>query len=425
LWQVQDSSLRIGFADLALLVLFCYLFKRKNPDFKFFSNWQSVFSGVLLILLSLSKIVSLFWFEPEFIALGWWAINLGLILILLGFKNIKLFWLEILLLCLFLAPLKPILAWIFDLRVPTAIAATFGLHYFGLEVVRNGSLISMAARAVDVNQGCTALDLLTQTYKFVILIFLGFSLSSVQKLKICLLSLLIPFSISVLRVMLLTIIVSDRPAFVYWHTGGGGNWFALASLLICGFAWLKVIGNISTVKFEAVNIPSVSSLQRFSLIFLAATFLVIFGSSFINPAIAKRDVSPYQFPNKLANSSSASNYIYSPVTGRENQGDGGYYAHNLRVYYFDQDNHSVTFILEYLIGTNGNVSDLYSASFAKPDINLQKVGFSEKNSYLFGQDQKNAYFTTCLFSNSISRVNPIPWREELQDLDRFSQNLTN
>ena len=427
IYQLKDSSLRVSLADLALLILFGYLFKRKHPDFKFSSNWQSSLSGVLLILLTLAKITNLFWFEPEFIALGWWLINLGLIMILLGYKNIKFFWGEILLICLFLAPLKPILAWIFDLRIPTAVVATFGLHYLGMDVSRIGSIIIASTRAVDVNQGCTALDLLTQTYKLVILLSMAFSLTRLQWLKLHLVSLGVPFVISVLRVMLLTVIVSDRSAFTYWHTGGGGNWFALMSLLICVFAWLKIIDNLSSVKFSGINISQISTLQKSSLSFLAVISLIILLSSFGNPAIARREVSAYDFPLVLAASNSSQALPLTQSADRKNSEDFRDRLHSARIYEFNRDNHPVTLELRYLVGTTGNLSDRIRSLFsdANTEINFKQADLPGVGSYQFWQIQNYAHLSTCLFADGVSRIRPVPLRAGFQDLTQFKQNLIN
>lgn len=404
LWQVNDPEFRLSFSNLVLLAAFIYLWRpRPQTD----QSLPIISLGLAIALLLRST--SLFWFETDLWAITWWIFNLILVWLCLGFKQICQYWRQFLLLNLFLAPLSPLLAGLLNLRIPTAIAATFGLHYLGFEASRLGSLIFLPQGVVDVNQGCTALDLLIQTYRLLILLGMAVTSSQVNWFKIHLAALGIPFIFSVVRVMLLVVIVRDRPAFDYWHTGGGSNWFALGSLLLTGFCWLKTLGDQAdfTIQMPTPSYLSRSRQRALSLIATLSVSLLI--ASWFNPQIGSREVADYKFPTTIAHSQSSQTIPTSTSADRIQAAQTYQIPPNL------------TLNLQYLLGTRGNLVDRYQ-NLIKPNTKITNHQIPSGTYHTWQQDQTH-HLSTCLFSDRTTRVAPRTLKQEILEHPNLAHHL--
>ncbi|MDX1977336.1 MAG: archaeosortase/exosortase family protein [Pseudanabaenaceae cyanobacterium bins.68] len=396
-WQITDPTFKVSLSDLVVLAGFIYLWR---PQVNLNQAWPIVAMSLAIALLL--KSTTLFWFEPDLWATAWWLFNLCLVWLCWGNRRMPSYWRQLLLLNLFIAPIDPLAAWLINLRIPTAIAANFGLHYLGFEASRAGSLIFLPQGTVDVNQGCTALDLLIQTYRLVILLGMAVPISWQNWLKIHLVSVGIPFLVSVLRVMLLALIVRDRPAFHYWHTGGGGNWFALGSLLLTGIGWLKILGDQANFQFKPFNLPTLPRSRQICLSLVASLSLTLLIASWFNPQIGSRDVSSYSFPPALAHSQSSqplANLAAEPPV-------------QIPAAHTYQFPGNITLDLQYLVGTRGDLSDRYQ-SLIKPETKITTGQLNSSTSYQTWQQDQTQHFSTCLFSDRSSRVSPRTFHQEI------------
>lgn len=172
------------------------------------------------------------------------AISLGLLAS--GYQGLKQYQSELTMLLLTALPpglVDKLAEW--DLL--TARSSHFLLHYLGLDVYRNGSLISVGSTAIDntvnVAKSCAGSVTMVQLWVLAIIGIFLLPTKLWQKFTIPVVAMASAYFVNVIRVAILAAIVTNKPVFTYWHEGLGGQIFPIAAIvlwgLICKFLILR------------------------------------------------------------------------------------------------------------------------------------------------------------------------------------------
>ena len=118
----------------------------------------------------------------------------------------------------------------------TAAIAAFGLHYLGFDVVHQNSLIQLPEGIVNVEFACTGVPLLGLLLQVSVLLAVVTQGQTVGRLVGW--SVAIAALLSVVRVAIMAVVVSDPTAFQFWHGSSGGQIFTLIALAGLGYLGL-------------------------------------------------------------------------------------------------------------------------------------------------------------------------------------------
>lgn len=229
-WKSDNSNL------WGISVIFwatvCYLIWEKNDTLRLETGVISSFIGTLLIASVLLKSTfhsENFPYVSPFIS----AVGLGLIAS--GFKGLKQYWQELLLL-FFLGVPKVTLLWLIDISPLTAKFAAFVLWYSGFDVSRQGLNITLPTGTVEVYPGCSGMEAIIHLCGFAVLFLVMVSTDWTKKILVPLVAILIGFVVNGVRVALMAMLAapSTQKAFDYWHKGDGSLIFSLISVSIFG-----------------------------------------------------------------------------------------------------------------------------------------------------------------------------------------------
>ena len=168
----------------------------------------------------------------------------GLALLASGGRGLRQYWREFLIFGLFaLIPLLELWLQLIDLSTLTAKAAAFMLWYSGFPVDRQGTFLYLLRDRVQVYGSCSGLQSILQMLSISVLFLLTVPLRSWHKNLLCLVVAVgLGFLVNAARVMLMTMLVSQKSAFNYWHEGEGSLVFSMiAVLLFGGFCWLAFL----------------------------------------------------------------------------------------------------------------------------------------------------------------------------------------
>lgn len=193
--------------------------------------------GWALLALLLAHSVALKPTDTAFIRLLPGGLALGWGLIVVGWRLAPLWREAILVLTLMVPPrllpdvLQP---WIgTGLQTLMAQIATFLLHSGGVAVVREGIWIAQPAGTVEVRYACTGMALVGLLLQLAVLGAIVNPQARLERLGAW--AIAIALGLSTLRVVVMTLVVSDAVAFRYWHNGGGSELFSTVALVLFGW----------------------------------------------------------------------------------------------------------------------------------------------------------------------------------------------
>ena len=240
-----------GYTDLwGMSLLFwvavCFLIWKKRTNLNLETDVISSFLGALIIgtvLIESTFPINKFPYISPFIS------AIGLSLIASGFRGLKQYWRELLLL-FFPSVAYVTLTFLIDISVLTAKFATFVLWYLGFEASRQGVNINFNTVGVEVNQSCSGLESILHLWVLAILFLVVFPTDGRKKILLPVVASLLGFVVNGVRVALMAILVvsSNQKAFEYWHTGDGAIIFSMISVLLFGLFCLFVLQIDEPVK---------------------------------------------------------------------------------------------------------------------------------------------------------------------------------
>lgn len=231
-WRAEDSSLW-GVSALFWIAVGSLLWSKRdtlNLDSDVFSS----LCGTLLISVVLVKSISISGYDP-FLRVFPFISALGIALLASGFKQLKQYWRELLILC-FVAPSPGALSLLLDISPLTAQFATAILWYLGFNVARKGVYLFLPTSSVEVYSGCSGIEVMLQLLGLAIVFLMMFPTNRNEKILVPVVALLIAFVVNGVRVALLAILASPstQKAFEYWHKGDGSLVFSMIAVLIFG-----------------------------------------------------------------------------------------------------------------------------------------------------------------------------------------------
>lgn len=215
-----------------------YLIWERHEKLQFQTGVVASTLGSIAILLLLLKCTG--YCEESFLIGYPFIASIALALLASGFRGLRSYWREILL--LFFAGIPEVLMAKFTDPSPiTAQFASSMLWYSGLPVTRNGIYLMLPGGSVQVYSGCSGVVAMTQLLGMAVLFLMLLPLpwKWYQKLIIPVAAVAIGFLVNAMRVSLMAILVSQRQmaAFDYWHDGSGSLVF---SVIGTGFLVLLV-----------------------------------------------------------------------------------------------------------------------------------------------------------------------------------------
>ncbi len=241
---------RIHFSDLwGTSALFwaasCSLLWDKRSQLKTESGIFPSLLGSSILFLVLAKSSAIYGYDL-FLRFSPFISAFGFGLLVSGFKGLKQYWQELLLLSFIVIP-PGLLLKLIDFGTLTAKFTAFILWYAGLAVSRQGLDLILPTGKVEVASGCTGAHAILQLLGIsLVFLFMFPGTSRKQKILLPLVAVTIAFVTNSLRVALMTMLVaySNRASFDYWHSGTGSLIFSAIAVAIFGlFCWLTIMRN--------------------------------------------------------------------------------------------------------------------------------------------------------------------------------------
>ena len=234
-WKADDT----GHFGMSLLFLFAIgsLTWEKRDNLKFESEVLPSILGMALIGWVLWQSANLA--EGNIMRLLPFTSALGVALLASGFKGLKQYWQELVIL-FFLGVPSVIASFLFDLAPITAKFSAFLLHYFGFDVVSQGVFINLPNGGIKVTDDCSGLDTIIYTLSISVLALVMFPVHRAKRFFVPIVAIIIGFVINAIRVVMLAIFAaSDKAAFDNWHGGQASYLYGMIGILVFGcFYWL-------------------------------------------------------------------------------------------------------------------------------------------------------------------------------------------
>jgi len=236
------------------LSLGCILFLlwKKRNSLKLESSLFASILGVFLIFLMVFKSLSIFWFEANLIRIATLGAAIGFCLLASGFKGIKQYAAELVIVVMLCIPTGMIFARTLkfvDFPLLTAKVGNLILWYLGFQSSRQGVNIFLPNGGVEVILFCTGLSSSIVMFRLSVLCMSVFLKSWTSRILIGVSSVLIGFFLGAFRVVLMAIVVSDKPTFDFWHGDQGSQIFSTIGILLFGVLANYLI-NRPEPKFE-------------------------------------------------------------------------------------------------------------------------------------------------------------------------------
>jgi cyanoexosortase A len=201
-------------------------------------------SAIGAVLLSLLFLKTTGYSEESFLIAYPFLASIALALIASGWRGLRAYWQEIVLLFFSGVP-EVVLTKLIDPSPITAKFASSLLWYGGYKVNLNGIYIELPGGNVQVYTGCSGLVAMTQLLGMSVLFLMLLPLpwKWYQKLILPVGAVAIGFVVNSFRVALMAILVSQQnmQSFDYWHAGSGSLIFSvIGTFLLVGLVWVLI-----------------------------------------------------------------------------------------------------------------------------------------------------------------------------------------
>ncbi|MBE9256115.1 archaeosortase/exosortase family protein [Dolichospermum sp. LEGE 00246] len=240
LYSIFDKDVQNWSYLLLLYIGILFNIYDKRNHIAFVSKFPANFIGFCLVIIPYIKAG----FLVEAIWVSWYFIVLisatGLALLASGFPGIKQFQKELAIIFIFptfvfiFIRLLSVLSSRVSVTLISAKITSFVLWYLGFDSVNQGTIVYVNGGAIDIYDGCTGISLLLMLLRVSITLVILFPFLLKNIYLPFILSFLISGVFSIGRLIIMALVVTDKPAFHYWHGHEGGNIFALLSFLSFG-----------------------------------------------------------------------------------------------------------------------------------------------------------------------------------------------
>ena len=234
-WKADDTG-HFGMSLLFLLAIGSLTWEKRH-NLKFESEVLPSILGMALIGWVLWQSANLA--EGNIMRLLPFTSALGVALLASGFKGLKQYWQELIIL-FFLGVPSIIASLLFDIAPLTAKFSAFLLLYFGFDVVSQGVFINLPGGGIEVTDECSGLDTIIYTLSISVLALVMFPVNRAKRFFVPIVAIIIGFIINAIRVVMLAIFAaSNKAAFDNWHGGQASYLYGMIGILVFGcFYWL-------------------------------------------------------------------------------------------------------------------------------------------------------------------------------------------
>lgn len=420
-WRCNEDVNRVFVLGI-IYASFFFKFYQKQNEISFSSSLGSRLVGLPIIFIPLIRTRFILIVEEgrdfQYISLILCLISvIGYIILITDFKGLKKFKKELLFLSVS-SILIPFISKAFILTQDSskhnfltnlsAKVTTFFLWYLGFTPMNQGSMIEVNGGAVDVNLGCTGWALFMMLLQLSCCVLFLFRSSLKNPLFPFLLSLLISFTLSIIRIIILALVVKDKVAFQYWHYDEGASLFTSAGMILFwGIIFFKLPNSLS------FDLPPVNFRDRPNLFLLTISvilgFIFLSFGLFFSSIAGVNTIASYKFPAQIPltnwqlTDSYPSSLIAKTLTSKSNRAqEEDSETENLetvlanQIYRYKNDDHLLQINAHYIVNTSGNIKDHYEKfqGLAKLEKTIEKQ--TKDGSFLyFIKDQKPS-FIACI-----------------------------
>ena len=240
IFKVSSSDRQI--TNMLFWMTAAYLIWERQDKLTFKTGPVASLFGTILLAMLLLK--STGYCEESFLMIYPFIAGVALATIASGFRGLKDYWREILLLFFAGVP-EVVLSKLTDPAPITAQFASSMLWYSGFAVTQKGIYLELPGGSVEVYSGCSGVVAMTQLLGMAVLFLMLLPLpwKWFQKLIIPVAAVAIGFLVNAMRVSLMAILVSQKQmaAFDYWHAGSGSLVFSvIGTFLLVLLVWALI-----------------------------------------------------------------------------------------------------------------------------------------------------------------------------------------
>ena len=250
--RAKDSSL-LGTSGLFWIAA-CYLIWQKRDELNLESRIFSSIWGMAIVAFILLKSTSISGYDP-FLRLFPLMSGLGIAMLTYGFKGLKQYWQELLILC-FLVPSPGALSLLFDISKITAKFATALLWYTGFEVHRQGVYVYLQTGGIEVYSGCSGIETMLHLLGLAVIFLLMFPTTKFEKILLPIVAISIAFIVNGIRVAILAILAASAnpESLEYWHKGEGSLIFSMICVAVLGLFCFFLLRQGEDEEYDSVEL---------------------------------------------------------------------------------------------------------------------------------------------------------------------------
>ncbi|MDM3848115.1 MAG: cyanoexosortase A system-associated protein [Aphanizomenon gracile PMC638.10] len=405
-WRVEQNFNQ-WFLELTLYGSILWHLCQKRYDLTLVSLFPANFIGCCLIIIpylnanfSIQEI-SIFWYFLPLIT------SVGFALLASGFQGIKQFRRYLVITAIFslVEILVKLLGMLIKITVISAKFTSFLLWYLGFDSTTQGTLVYVNNAIIDVLSECTAIPLLILLLKVSFLLIILFP-SFLKNIYLpFILSVVISGVFSVIRLAIIALVVTDKPAFNYWHGSQGGDIFALLSFLLFGTTILFLSPNHQIPSALSKVTSHKSQPLSYSNLIIGISLIIILSNFSIHTSAGLSKATVYHFPQQIPlpgwQLTASEPVSVSQKQNKEIEVDNKQEILSGQIYHYQSSGQSLTVNFYYIPSSLGDIQSYYGQFSYLPDLPklikpLEKV--NPKGHHLQFSSEENHYLTACINS---------------------------
>lgn len=420
-WRVE-KNFNQWFLELLLYGSILWHLHQKRYNLTLISRFPDNFIGCLLIIIPYIK--GNFSFQE--VSISWYFLPLitftGFVLLVSGFQGIKQFrkYLAIIAIFPLVVILVKFLGMVMRITVISAKLTSFVLWYLGFDAATQADFVWVNNGTIQILSECTAVPILILLLKISFLLVILFPSLLKNSYLPFILSVVISLISSIIRLVIIALVVSDKPAFNYWHGHQGGNIFFVISFLVFGAVILLVLPNNNNMPSSVTEAtPEKSQPLSWLMVLTGMGSLIILLNFLINPNGGLSQNVVYHFPSEITipgwQLTASKPVSYQQVVKQNNppqqttnvEADKKKDMLTGQIYHYQKGGQDLTVNFYYIRVSLGDIMSYYEQFTYLPDLPkvikpLAKV--NPKGYHLQFSDQKNHYLTACINSMGKSTV---------------------
>ncbi|MFM6000833.1 MAG: cyanoexosortase A system-associated protein [Dolichospermum sp.] len=427
-WRVDKDVQNWSYLLLLYTGVLFTIYDRRN-HIAFVSKFPANFIGFCLVIIpyiNAGFLVEVIWVYWYFIAL---TSATGLALLASGFQGIKQFQKELAIIVILPTFMFVFIRLLllslgrFSVTLISAKITSFVLWYLGFDSVNQGTIVYVNGGGIDIYDGCTGIPLLLMLLRLSMMLVILFPFLLKNIYLPFILSFLISGIFSIGRLIIMALVVTDKPAFHYWHGHEGGNIFAVLSFLSFGAIILLLSPNdppnnqipLSPSKVTSGKSQPVS----YSNGIVSISLIIILFNFWFFYSVKLGEVATYSFPQQIPlpgwqltaseplSMSQKRNNLPQQTTDME--ADHSKDILSGQIYHYRKAGQDLTVNFYYISSYSflGNIQSYYEEFTFSPDLPklikpLKKV--NPKGHHLQFSSEENHYLTACINSMGKSTV---------------------